>query len=106
MVKKGLKNKIKKYARLLEKAGISVQQIILFGSHAKGEASKDSDIDLCVISKKFGVNRLDEIGILLKLAKEIDTRIEAIPASPTMWMTDRISPILHEVRKKGIKIHP
>lgn len=104
MVKKILKNKIKKYACLLEKAGIPVQQIILFGSHASGDASKDSDIDLCVISKKFGINRLDEIDILLKLAKEIDSRIEAIPTSPKMWKTDKISPILHEVRQKGIKM--
>ncbi len=104
MVKKTLKNKIKRYAELLEKSGIPVQQMILFGSHAKGEASKDSDIDLCVVSKKFGINRLDEIEILLKLAQEIDSRIEAIPTSPKMWKTDKVSPILHEVRQKGIKV--
>lgn len=104
MVKKAIKNKIKRYADLLEKTGIPIQQIILFGSHARGEAAKDSDIDLCVVSKKLGVNRLDEISLLLKLAQKIDPRIEAIPVSPKMWRSDKISPILHEVRQKGIKV--
>ncbi len=34
--------------RILELGGNRVKFLILFGSHARGEAGKDSDIDLCV----------------------------------------------------------
>ena len=31
-----------------------VERVIIFGSAAKGEMKKDSDIDIIVVSKKFG----------------------------------------------------
>lgn len=49
-------NLINKYVDLLKKKGIKVSQVILFGSHAKGNAKPDSDIDIAVISPEFGQN--------------------------------------------------
>jgi uncharacterized protein len=34
-------------------AGISVEKIILFGSHAKGAFTRDSDIDIAIVSRDF-----------------------------------------------------
>lgn len=104
MAKKTLIKIVRKFSALLKEAGIPVEHVILFGSYAKGEAGKDSDIDLCVVSKSFGKDRLKEIGILLKFAARVDGRIEAIPASIKAWRTDKLSPILHEVRRTGVKI--
>jgi hypothetical protein len=41
------------YVRNLQKRGIRVQQVILFGSYARGEAADDSDIDMAFISDDF-----------------------------------------------------
>ena len=54
-------NLIKRYARLLEQRGIKVSKIILFGSHAKGMAKPDSDIDIAVISSHFGRDNIKEM---------------------------------------------
>lgn len=104
MVKKSIRKIIKKYSASLKNAGIPVEHIVLFGSQARDEATKGSDIDLCVVSKSFGRDRLKEIGLLLTHATKVNGRIEAIPASPWAWRHDQLSPILHEVRKHGIKV--
>jgi predicted nucleotidyltransferase len=31
-------------------AALPLQQVILFGSHARGEARPDSDVDLCLVA--------------------------------------------------------
>lgn len=31
-------------------AAVPLQKVILFGSHARGEAHRDSDVDLCLVS--------------------------------------------------------
>ena len=37
---------------------VDPEQVILFGSHARGDASEDSDVDLIVVeSEPFGENR-------------------------------------------------
>lgn len=41
---------ITQYKHKLESLGIMAKRIILYGSHAKREASKESDIDLVVVS--------------------------------------------------------
>lgn len=39
-------------------AEVDPEQVILFGSHARGDASEDSDIDLIIVeSEPFGENR-------------------------------------------------
>jgi predicted nucleotidyltransferase len=35
-------------------AALPIQQVILFGSHARGEAGPESDIDLCLVSAGAG----------------------------------------------------
>ena len=47
-----IKKKLDEYINVLTKA-ISVDQIILFGSYAKGEAHEFSDIDIALISSKL-----------------------------------------------------
>lgn len=44
----------------LKKKNISIRRAILFGSHAKGNAHKYSDIDVAIVADEFeGVNFID-----------------------------------------------
>lgn len=44
---------ISEYKQKLKALGISVKKIILYGSHAVGNAREDSDMDLVVVSEDF-----------------------------------------------------
>ena len=54
--KLNLEEKLKYYIGSITKA-IKVDQIILFGSYAKGTANQDSDIDVAVISPELDINK-------------------------------------------------
>jgi predicted nucleotidyltransferase len=94
-------NLINKYISLLKQKGIKVSQVILFGSHAKGKAKPDSDIDIAVISSQFGRNNLKEMMLLRKLALEIDSHIEPLPFTP-QDLEDRYSTLSQEIKKYGV----
>jgi len=44
---------MKEFRRDVEAAGLSPEKIILFGSRARGDALKNSDYDVIVVSNKF-----------------------------------------------------
>ena len=48
-VLKKVEKKIKEYVTLLRQDKLPIQQVILFGSYAKGTQTKSSDIDVMVI---------------------------------------------------------
>ncbi|MBU1055677.1 MAG: nucleotidyltransferase domain-containing protein [Proteobacteria bacterium] len=94
---------INKYKKLLKQKGIKVSKVILFGSHAKGTANLESDLDLAVISSQFGQDNLKEMMLLRKLALEIDSHIEPLPFSP-QDLDDRYSTLVQEIKKYGVTI--
>ena len=49
---------------------INVKKIILFGSHAKGIASEESDFDVCIIAEK-GIERNKRISLSNKLKENV-----------------------------------
>ena len=63
----------------LGQMGIRVEGVILFGSHARGEAKEGSDIDLLIVSPDFeGLNtreRLERLGCSTALATDRGDRI-------------------------------
>jgi predicted nucleotidyltransferase len=51
-----------KFKTLLERTGIPVRQMILFGSYATGSFTEDSDIDVVLVSDVFkGLNHWQRI---------------------------------------------
>lgn len=82
---------------------IKVDCILLFGSQAKGTAHEDSDIDMAVISKDFGVDRHKEQVLLGVIAAKINPAMELLPISLEKYLeVDTISPIVHEIQKHGV----
>lgn len=94
-------NIAKRYVNRVKKSGIPVSAAYLFGSFAKGEAKNYSDIDICVISKKFGKDYFDEAVKLRHLTWDVDDRIEPVPYRPED-LNDRYSTLAHEIKTFGI----
>ena len=57
-----------------------VNKIILYGSYARGDYRKDSDIDVAVIVPKESVSKniIDDMAKLFKLRRNISTDIEPV----------------------------
>ena len=102
-IKKNIVDIIQKFKLAVEEAGIPVEKMILFGSYAKGNASADSDIDVAVVSKKFGYDDVDEMQMLWKRTHLVDSRIEPYPLSPKD-LEEGFSPIASEIKKYGVLV--
>jgi uncharacterized protein len=84
----------------------SPQKIILFGSHARGEAAPDSDVDLLVIMPRNGKTRHQQafeirqkvsagfpLDLLVRTPEEVDER---------MGMNDWF---IHDIMREGITLY-
>jgi predicted nucleotidyltransferase len=69
--------KLGRYKQLLRKQ-IKFDQLILFGSYAKGTAHADSDMDVAVIVDELKTDYFTTRPLLWKIRREIDDRIEPI----------------------------
>ena len=74
---------IRKYIRALQESGIHVQQVFLYGSHAKNQAHRDSDIDIIVVSEDFkGKELLERLHILGRARRNVTESVEAYGFTP------------------------
>lgn len=90
-----------KYASLV-KTKYDFVKMILFGSYAKGNFNKDSDIDIAVILKDY--NNLIEIQLeLMRLRRKIDSRIEPHPFREKDFTLT--NPLVNEIIKYGEEIN-
>ena len=74
-------------AECFEEKGVSVSKIILFGSYAQGNATKDSDVDLAVISDNFrrkGISKRAEIigPVHYKVVEKFLAPMDIVAMSP------------------------
>ena len=59
---------------------IDVEEVILFGSHAKGNPKEHSDIDLAIISDSFlDKPHITNMQFLSRIAAHYNSLIEALP---------------------------
>ncbi len=89
---------------MLKQKGIAIDRVILYGSHARGNAKADSDIDVAVVSKNFGKDPVEEGMTLFRLAGKIDPRLEPIPISVKTYKKDTWIPLIYQIRDKGIEL--
>jgi predicted nucleotidyltransferase len=82
---------------------VTVDGIILFGSHAKNLAHTESDIDLAILSRQFGKDRISEDALVNIHAHRAHLKAEAVPISVSEWFSrEFVSPILHEIKKDAV----
>jgi predicted nucleotidyltransferase len=77
---------IDRFRKAIEKQGIRVEQLILYGSFAYGTPHEGSDIDLIVISDNFApLGFWERIDVLANAICEVFEPIEAIAMTRTEW---------------------
>jgi predicted nucleotidyltransferase len=98
---------VDRYLREVERAGIPVVAGVLYGSHARGDARRDSDIDLLVVARSPRRGRaLADTDLLWELRARVDYRIEPILVDANRWKHDDGSPLLASIRQEGYVISP
>lgn len=75
-----------------------VNAVYLFGSYAKGKATKDSDVDLMLVSTVEGIEYYELLGLLEEnLGKKVDLiRLETAIQNVKL---------MNEILKDGVKIY-
>jgi len=69
--------KLKTYKQLLSKQ-MKFDEMILFGSYAKGNARVDSDVDVAIIVETLSGDYFFTRPLLWKIRREVDDRIEPV----------------------------
>ena len=102
MAKKTVLKKVQKLAVALKESGLDIKALYLYGSHAKGRAGRNSDIDVAIVSENFSGNFSVDLKPLLSVLKKSDSAIE-----PTLYRPEDFQeedPLVWEILHNGIKI--
>lgn len=91
---------VTQYKKLLER-NITFDKVYLFGSYAKNNFNKESDIDVAIVSNNISDDFFATNPILWRLRREIDDRIEPI----LIDSNNDPSGFLEEIQKTGIEIY-
>lgn len=91
--------KLKKYKKLLSEEML-FEEMILFGSYAKGNQREDSDIDVAIVVNNIQGDYFSTRPLLWRIRREVDDRIEPV----ILEKSHDESGFLKEVLKNGILI--
>ena len=98
-----IKKIIKQYAKKLKEENFSFSGIYLFGSQAKKNAHKWSDIDIAVVSDQLSKSPEKKGLLLWQFRRDIDLRLE--PHGFTSEEVENLNdPMVYEIRTSGIRI--
>lgn len=94
-------NTVKLFVKDCKSIGLDFYKVLLFGSFVKNQVHEWSDIDLLIVSDKFGDNVFEN----LKLYSKVNIRYPIIETHP--YPTDyflRRDDFINEITKDGIEI--
>jgi predicted nucleotidyltransferase len=99
---------VERLERALADLGVRVSDVVVFGSHATGDAAEDSDIDLAVISGDFAdmdlVERLETVGLALARA-QVTAPVEALAYTPAEYESPEPGTFVgDEIKAKGVSV--
>ncbi|MCX6800337.1 MAG: nucleotidyltransferase domain-containing protein [Candidatus Falkowbacteria bacterium] len=93
----------KTYANVLQDGKFQFEEIYLFGSYAKNNFKKWSDVDIAVVSNRLKRNWEKNIILLRRFSRSVDERIEPLGFT-SIDFKDKNNPLVSEILKTGIKI--
>lgn len=99
---KRLKTVVSDYLQTLKADGLPIQRAFIFGSFAKGAPHRWSDVDVCVVSPRFGDTW--EAMQYLWSKRKLDLRytIEPIGFNPKDFREN--TSLAREIKKYGIEV--
>lgn len=103
MSKDKVKKIVKKYAQKLKEKKYPFSAIYLFGSCAQNKATKNSDIDVAVISDKLKRNWNENEDKLWEYTMEVDSRIEPIGFTSDDFKK-KYDPLVAEIERTGVRV--
>ncbi|MFO8009076.1 MAG: nucleotidyltransferase domain-containing protein [Candidatus Brocadiia bacterium] len=77
---------LERFREALERLGVRVDRLVLFGSYAQGTQREGSDIDVVVVSEDFEDRSYwQRIQVLAEAIAEVFEPIEAVAMTPGEW---------------------
>lgn len=98
-----VKDKVNSFIEKLNESGIKPEKVYIFGSYSKNTENKWSDIDVAIISSTLTDDRFNERLKLMKIASNIDNRIEPVPYNLNTFIEE--DPLVWEILNTGTLIH-
>jgi len=95
--------KVRSFLDKLRLTGFHISKAYIFGSYAKGQVDKWSDIDVAIISPQISNDRFEERIRLTELAITIDDRIEPLPFNLDTFSDD--DPFVRQIKTEGVVIN-
>jgi uncharacterized protein len=93
---------VRRYIQALRENRIAIWRLYLFGSHTRGTAQAESDIDLAVFLDRDEIDGFDEDILLMRLTRDVDLRIE--PHSFSRKDFENPDPFVQEILSTGERI--
>jgi len=95
-------DKVKYYGKALKESNfpMQIEQVYLFGSYAKGNPHKDSDIDVALVVNQWQGDYFEVMPMLWRVRRDVDMRIEPHVIVPQEDYTG----FLNEIQRTGILI--
>ena len=83
---------------------IPIDRVVLFGSFAKGEATEESDIDICFFSHSFESQQMVDVS---KQLFRLTRKYKGIDIEPFGFPTSELekdNPFVNEIMRTGIEL--
>lgn len=93
---------ISQYLESLKAHGFLIEDAILFGSYASGQANQWSDIDLALVSHSFEGIRFKDKNKIRKITINTSTDLEVLPFNPRDFTPS--DPLVKEILDTGIRV--
>ena len=90
------------YIKLLRSEGIFVEKAFLYGSYLTNTATKDSDIDLMIVTDDDTDDYL--AGKIWNLTRKVNSRIEPFIVGSNRFNSNDNSPLIDLVKRIGLEI--
>lgn len=99
-----IKPAVKNYIKTIKK-DILIEKVILFGSFAEGRATKESDVDIIILSDKFSKMDDDQrLKFLYRRSVGFPYNLHVYGFTPAEFSTAGPLTTVAEARHKGIRI--